>query len=153
MRLPSRKRCAGGDHDTLKSVLKERGLNTGLGDEGGFAPNLDSNAEALDLICEAIEKAGYTPGKDVALALDVASSEFFSDGAYQFEGGPKDTEYMVNYYKELVAKYPLVSIEDPLDEDQWEAWTALTAEIGDKVLRPGWRRSVRDQPRASPARH
>ncbi|MGO1592495.1 MAG: phosphopyruvate hydratase [Ancrocorticia sp.] len=120
-------------YHTLKSVLKDRGLNTGLGDEGGFAPNLDSNAEALDLICEAIEKAGYVPGKDVALALDVASSEFFSDGAYQFEGGPKDSDYMVNYYKELVAKYPLVSIEDPLDEDEWAAWTSLTAEIGDKV--------------------
>ncbi len=120
-------------YHTLKGVLKERGLNTGLGDEGGFAPNLDSNAEALDLIVEAIAKAGLRPGADVALALDVASSEFFSDGKYKFEGADRDTAYMVNYYKELVEKYPLVSIEDPLDEDQWDAWIALTAEIGDKV--------------------
>ena len=120
-------------YHTLKAVLKERGLNTGLGDEGGFAPNLDSNAEALDLIVEAIEKAGYAPGKDVALALDVASTEFFKDGKYDFEGAARDTEYMVSYYKELVEKYPLVSIEDPLSEDEWAAWSALTAEIGDKV--------------------
>ena len=120
-------------YHTLKSVLKDRGLNTGLGDEGGFAPNLDSNAAALDLIVEAIEKAGYKPGSDVALALDVASTEFFKDGKYQFEGEARDTEYMVNYYKELVANYPLVSIEDPLSEDEWDAWIALTAEIGDKV--------------------
>ncbi|MFT3944659.1 MAG: phosphopyruvate hydratase [Ancrocorticia sp.] len=120
-------------YHTLKAVLKDRGLNTGLGDEGGFAPNLDSNAAALDLIVEAIEKAGYKPGSDVALALDVASTEFFKDGKYQFEGEARDTEYMVNYYKELVANYPLVSIEDPLSEDEWGAWIALTAEIGDKV--------------------
>ena len=120
-------------YHTLKSVLKERGLNTGLGDEGGFAPNLDSNAEALDLIVEAIAKAGYKPGSDVALALDVASSEFFEDGKYKFEGELRDTDYMVKYYEDLVAKYPLVSIEDPLDEDQWDAWIALTAAIGDKV--------------------
>ncbi|MFN8049199.1 MAG: phosphopyruvate hydratase [Ancrocorticia sp.] len=120
-------------YHTLKSVLKDRGLNTGLGDEGGFAPNLDSNAAALDLIVEAIEKAGYKPGSDVALALDVASTEFFKDGKYQFEGEARDTEYMVNYYKELVENYPLVSIEDPLSEDEWDAWAALTAEIGDKV--------------------
>lgn len=120
-------------YHTLKSVLKDRGLNTGLGDEGGFAPNLDSNAEALDLIVEAIAKAGYKPGSDVALALDVASSEFFEDGKYKFEGELRDTDYMVKYYEDLVAKYPLVSIEDPLDEDQWDAWIALTAAIGDKV--------------------
>ena len=120
-------------YHTLKAVLKDRGLNTGLGDEGGFAPNLDSNAAALDLIVEAIEKAGYKPGSDVALALDVASTEFFKDGKYQFEGEARDTEYMVNYYKELVENYPLVSIEDPLSEDEWDAWAALTAEIGDKV--------------------
>ena len=120
-------------YHTLKAVLKERGLNTGLGDEGGFAPNLDSNAEALDLIVEAIEKAGYTPGTDVALALDVASTEFFVDGKYKFEGADRDTEYMVNYYKDLVEKYPLVSIEDPLSEDEWDAWISLTTEIGDKV--------------------
>ena len=120
-------------YHTLKGVIKDRGLSTGLGDEGGFAPNLDSNAEALDLICEAIKKAGYEPGKDVALALDVASSEFFKDGKYLFEGEPRDTDYMVKYYDELVAKYPIVSIEDPLSEDEWDAWKALTAHIGDKV--------------------
>ena len=120
-------------YHTLKGVIKDRGLSTGLGDEGGFAPNLDSNAEALDLICEAIKKAGYEPGKDVALALDVASSEFFKDGKYLFEGEPRDTDYMVKYYDELVAKYPIVSIEDPLSEDEWDAWKALTDHIGDKV--------------------
>lgn len=120
-------------YHTLKGVIKDRGLSTGLGDEGGFAPNLDSNAEALDLICEAIKKAGYEPGKDVALALDVASSEFFKDGKYLFEGEPRDTGYMVKYYDELVAKYPIVSIEDPLSEDEWDAWKALTEHIGDKV--------------------
>lgn len=120
-------------YHTLKGVIKDRGLSTGLGDEGGFAPNLDSNAEALDLICEAIKKAGYEPGKDVALALDVASSEFFNDGKYLFEGEPRDTDYMVKYYDELVAKYPIVSIEDPLSEDEWDAWKALTEHIGDKV--------------------
>lgn len=120
-------------YHTLKGVIKDRGLSTGLGDEGGFAPNLDSNAEALDLICEAIKKAGYEPGKDMALALDVASSEFFKDGKYLFEGEPRDTDYMVKYYDELVAKYPIVSIEDPLSEDEWDAWKALTEHIGDKV--------------------
>ena len=120
-------------YHTLKGGIKDRGLSTGLGDEGGFAPNLDSNAEALDLICEAIKKAGYEPGKDVALALDVASSEFFKDGKYLFEGEPRDTDYMVKYYDELVAKYPIVSIEDPLSEDEWDAWKALTEHIGDKV--------------------
>ena len=120
-------------YHTLKGVIKDRGLSTGLGDEGGFAPNLDSNAEALDLICEAIKEAGYEPGKDVALALDVASSEFFKDGKYLFEGEPRDTDYMVKYYDELVAKYPIVSIEDPLSEDEWDAWKALTEHIGDKV--------------------
>ena len=120
-------------YHTLKGVIKDRGLSTGLGDEGGFAPNLDSNAEALDLICEAIKKAGYEPGKDVALALDVASTEFFEDGKYNFEGEARDTDYMVKYYDELVAKYPIVSIEDPLSEDEWDSWKALTDHIGDKV--------------------
>ena len=120
-------------YHTLKAVIKERGLSTGLGDEGGFAPNLDSNAEALDLIVSAIEKAGFKPGEDVALALDVASSEFFKDGLYQFEGEGRSTEYMVEYYEKLISNYPLVSIEDPLDEDEWDAWKALTAEIGGRV--------------------
>ena len=120
-------------YHTLKAVIKERGLSTGLGDEGGFAPNLSSNAAALDLIIEATEKAGFKPGTDVALALDVASSEFFKDGLYQFEGEGRSTDYMVTYYEKLIRDYPLVSIEDPLSEDEWDAWTALTAEIGDRV--------------------
>ena len=120
-------------YHTLKAVIKERGLSTGLGDEGGFAPNLSSNAAALDLILEAIEKAGFKPGTDVALALDVASSEFFKDGLYQFEGEGRSTDYMVSYYEKLIRDYPLVSIEDPLSEDEWDAWTALTAEIGNRV--------------------
>jgi len=120
-------------YHTLKSVLKERGLSTGLGDEGGFAPNLASNAEALDLIVDAIEKAGYKPGQDIALALDVASSEFFKDGLYQFEGEGRSTDYMVSYYEKLISDYPLVSIEDPLSEDEWDAWKSLTSEIGSRV--------------------
>lgn len=120
-------------YHTLKGVIKERGLSTGLGDEGGFAPNLESNAAALDLIIEAIEKAGFKPGEDVALALDVASSEFFKDGLYQFEGEGRTTEYMVEYYENLISKYPLVSIEDPLSEDEWDAWKSLTDKIGDRV--------------------
>ena len=120
-------------YHTLKAVLKERGLGTGLGDEGGFAPNLDSNREALDLILVAIEKAGYTPGDDVALALDVAASEFYKDGSYQWEGGQKSAAEMIEFYEGLVADYPLVSIEDPLDEDDWANWTALTASVGTKT--------------------
>ncbi|MFD8701292.1 phosphopyruvate hydratase [Kitasatospora sp. NPDC059648] len=120
-------------YHTLKGVLKERGLSTGLGDEGGFAPNLDSNREALDLITEAIQKAGYVPGRDVALALDVAASEFYKDGAYQFEGKALSSAELIEYYAELVAAYPLVSIEDPLDESDWDGWKAMTVKLGDKV--------------------
>jgi enolase len=120
-------------YHTLKKVLKERGLGTGLGDEGGFAPNLSSNREALDLIVEAIQKAGYTPGQDIALALDVAATEFCSDGAYTFEGKSLTAAELTAYYAELVAAYPLVSIEDPLSEEDWEGWQALTAELGGKV--------------------
>ncbi|GAC1487786.1 MAG: phosphopyruvate hydratase [Pseudarthrobacter sp.] len=120
-------------YHNLKSVLQAKGLSTGLGDEGGFAPNLPSNRAALDLIQEAIKNAGYTPGKDVALALDVASSEFFKDGAYQFEGKALSAAEMSAYYAELVADYPLVSIEDPLDENDWDGWKTLTDAIGDKV--------------------
>ena len=120
-------------YHNLKSVLQAKGLSTGLGDEGGFAPNLPSNRAALDLIQEAIKNAGYTPGKDIALALDVASSEFFKDGAYQFEGKALSSTEMSAYYAELVADYPLVSIEDPLDENDWEGWKTLTDSIGDKV--------------------
>ena len=120
-------------YHSLKSVLHDRGLSTGLGDEGGFAPNLESNAAALDLIIEAIEKAGYKPGEQVALALDVASSEFYNDGADKFEGQKKSAEEMSAYYADLVAKYPLVSIEDPLDENDWAGYKTLTEQIGEKV--------------------
>jgi len=120
-------------YHALKSVLKARGLATGLGDEGGFAPNLGSNREALDLILEAIEKAGYKPGEEIALALDVASTEFFSDGAYQFEGKATSPADMVAYYAQLVADYPLVSIEDPLSEDEWDSWAHLVSEVGSRV--------------------
>ena len=120
-------------YHALKSVLKERGLATGLGDEGGFAPNLESNRAALDLIVEAIGKAGFEAGKDVALALDVAASEFFEDGAYTFEGAKKTSAELIDYYADLVDAYPLVSIEDPLDEDDWEGWKAMTDRVGAKV--------------------
>ena len=120
-------------YHSLKSVLKSRGLATGLGDEGGFAPNLASNREALDLILVAIEQAGFVAGTDVGLALDVAATEFFKDGAYNFEGGQKTPEAMIAYYKQLVADYPLVSIEDPLSEDEWDSWAALVTEVDDKV--------------------
>ncbi len=120
-------------YHNLKKVLHDRGLATGLGDEGGFAPNLESNRAALDLIIEAIEKAGFTPGKDVALALDVAASEFFEDGSYLFEGEKKSAEDMIAYYGELVEAYPLVSIEDPLDEEDWDGWVAITEKLGEKV--------------------
>ena len=117
----------------LKKVLKARQLNPGLGDEGGFAPNLDSNREALDLILTAITDAGYKPGTDIALAMDVAASEFFEDGAYNFEGEKKTSEQMVDYYAELVDAYPLVSIEDPLNEEDWDGWKLMTERLGDKV--------------------
>ncbi len=120
-------------YHNLKSVLKEKGLSTGLGDEGGFAPNLPSNRAALELIIEAITRAGYTPGDDIALALDVASSEFFENGTYQFEGKSVTAQEMSDYYAQLVADFPMVSIEDPLDEDDWEGWKTLTDAIGDKV--------------------
>ncbi|WP_041684285.1 phosphopyruvate hydratase [Renibacterium salmoninarum] len=126
--------CWGAEvYHELKKVLNEKGLSTGLGDEGGFAPNLPSNRAALDLIVEAIKRAGYTPGENIALALDAASSEFFKDGAYQFEGQSKSAAEMSAYYAELVRDYPLVSLEDPLDEEDWDGWKTLTEEIGDKV--------------------
>ena len=120
-------------YHALKSVLKGKGLSTGLGDEGGFAPNLESNRAALDLILVAIEKAGLTPGTDIALALDVAATEFFSEGAYQFEGKALTPDEMIAYYAKLVEDYPLVSIEDPLSEDEWGSWSQLVATVGDKV--------------------
>ncbi|QNE89256.1 phosphopyruvate hydratase [Corynebacterium incognita] len=120
-------------YHSLKKVIKDRGLSTGLGDEGGFAPSVESTKAALDLIMEAIKAAGYTPGEQIALALDVASSEFFKDGKYHFEGGEHTAEEMNKVYEELISEYPIVSIEDPLQEDDWEGYTALTAAIGDKV--------------------
>jgi enolase len=117
----------------LKSELKSKGFATGLGDEGGFAPNLDSARAALDFLMEAITKAGFTPGTDLALGLDVAATEFFSDGSYRFEGGEKSAAGMIAYYSELVSEYPLITIEDPLSEDDWNGWEAMTAELGDKV--------------------
>ena len=120
-------------YHSLKSVVKSKGLSTGLGDEGGFAPSVGSTKEALDLIVEAIKKAGLEPGKDVALALDVASSEFYKDGKYHFEGGEHPAEEMVKVYEDLISNYPIVSIEDPLQEDDWEGYTNLTAKIGDRV--------------------
>jgi enolase len=120
-------------YHALKSVLKAKGLATGLGDEGGFAPNLESNRAALDLILEAIGKAGYQAGTDIGLALDVASTEFFADGSYRFEGAQKSSEQMTDYYAEIAANYPIVSIEDPLAEDDWEGWIALTDRLGEKV--------------------
>ncbi len=120
-------------YHSLKKVLHDRGLATGLGDEGGFAPNLESNRAALDIILEAIEKAGYQPGTDIALALDVAASEFYQDGAYQFEGVAKTSDEMTDYYADLVASYPLVSIEDPMDEEDWAGWKSITDRLGDQV--------------------
>ncbi|WP_327414370.1 phosphopyruvate hydratase [Streptomyces sp. NBC_01233] len=120
-------------YHTLKKVLHTKGLSTGLGDEGGFAPNLESNRAALDLIVEAIKQAGYTPGKDIALALDVAASEFYKDGKYEFEGQSRSAAEMAEYYEELVSAYPMVSIEDPLYEDDWAGWKTLTDKLGSKV--------------------
>jgi enolase len=120
-------------YHALKAVLKERGLGTGLGDEGGFAPNLPSNRDALDLLVAAIEKAGYVAGRDVALALDVASTEFFGDDGYRFEGETRSSEWMTSYYATLMDDYPLVSVEDPMAEDDWEGWQHVTAALGAKI--------------------
>ncbi len=120
-------------YHALKSVLKKKGLATGLGDEGGFAPDLQSNRAALDLIAEAVKSAGFKLGKDIALAMDVAASEFCEKGAYTFEGKKKNSTEMTAYYADLVASYPIVSIEDPLDEDDWDGWKTLTDQLGDTV--------------------
>ena len=120
-------------YHALKSLLKSKGLSTGLGDEGGFAPDLASNRAALDLIAEAIGKAGFTLGTDIALGLDVASTEFFENGVYRFEGQDRTAAEMSAYYGELAAAYPLVSIEDPLAEDDWEGWATLTEQLGSKL--------------------
>jgi enolase len=120
-------------YHALKSELKSKGFATGLGDEGGFAPNLASNRAALDLLMDAIATAGFTPGKDIALGLDVAATEFFDKGSYRFEGRDLSAADLVSYYSELVAAYPLITIEDPLSEDDWAGWEAITAELGGKV--------------------
>ena len=120
-------------YHSLKAVLKARGLSTGLGDEGGFAPDLESNRAALDLITEAIEKAGYRPGDDVALAVDVAATEFHSDSGYLFEGADRSAEWMTAYYESLLDDFPLVSLEDPLSEEDWAGWAHVTATLGDRI--------------------
>jgi enolase len=120
-------------YHALKSVLKQHGLSTGVGDEGGFAPDLETNRAALDLIIEAIGKAGYVPGRDIALALDVAATELYNDGGYQFEGKAQTAEQMSAIYADWIANYPLVSIEDPLSEEDWTGWQAFTAAVGDRV--------------------
>lgn len=119
----------------LKKVLNEKGLSTGVGDEGGFAPDLNSNTEGLDLIIEAIKKAGYIPGQDINIALDIAASEFYKDGKYHLVGEKRilTTEELINFYVELVNKYPIVSIEDPVDENDWEGFTQITKKLGKKI--------------------
>lgn len=117
----------------LKSILKKRGLATSVGDEGGFAPNLNSNEEALQVIVEAITLAGYTPGKDICIAIDAAASSFWKDGGYEFEGKHVDAKYMIDYYEAMIAKYPIVSIEDGLAENDWDNWKLLNQRLGDKV--------------------
>lgn len=120
---------------TLKKVLKENGFNTGVGDEGGFAPNLNTNEEALDMLMEAIKEAGYTPGKDVNFALDVAASEFYEDGIYNLKGANKKltSNELVDYYQTLIDKYPIISIEDPVDEEDWKGFRKMTEKYGDKI--------------------
>jgi enolase len=120
-------------YHALKSVLKQHGLATGVGDEGGFAPDLEHNRAALDLIVEAIGKAGFTPGLDVALAIDAAATEFYTEGAYTFEGSQVDAAAMTRTYTEWLDAYPIVSLEDPLSEEDWAGWQALTAAVGDRV--------------------
>jgi enolase len=120
-------------YQALKSVLKQHGLSTGVGDEGGFAPDLENNRAALDLIVEAIGKAGYTPGRDIALAIDAAATEFYGEGGYNFEGSAKSSAEMAAIYGDWVNSYPIVSLEDPLAEEDWAGWTELTAAIGHQV--------------------
>jgi enolase len=120
-------------YHALKAVIKRRGLSTGVGDEGGFAPDLEHNRAALDLILEAIGKAGFTPGQDIGLAIDAAASEFYADGAYRFEGTPQTSAQMTDIYADWLDAYPIVSIEDPLAEEDWAGWRQLTAKVGDRV--------------------
>ena len=118
---------------TLKKVLKEKGYNTNVGDEGGFAPNLSSNEEGFKVIIEAIEKAGYVPGKDVFIGIDVAASEFYEDGFYNVDGKKLNTDELISFYEDLVSKYPIISIEDPVDENDWDGFTKITSILGDKI--------------------
>ncbi|MBI5639645.1 MAG: phosphopyruvate hydratase [Nitrospirae bacterium] len=118
---------------TLKKILKGRGLNTAVGDEGGFAPSLKSNEEAVTLILKAIEDSGYKPGKDIYLALDVAASEFFENGMYRFEGKKVPYSALIDYYGKIISKYPVVSIEDGLSEGDWKGWEAMTTALGSRV--------------------
>lgn len=118
---------------TLKKVLKEKGYSTNVGDEGGFAPNLKSNEEGFLFIMEAIKRAGYVPGKDVAIAIDVAASEFYKDGKYEIDGKRLDTQELIDFYQELIDKYPIISIEDPVDENDWEGFKLITDKLGDKI--------------------
>ncbi len=120
-------------YHALKGVLREKGLATGLGDEGGFAPNLPSTTDALDLIAVAVDRAGFTLGTDIGLALDVAATEFYADGSYRFEGAQRSAQWMTGFYEGLLSEYPLVSIEDPLSEDDWDGWGHLMRAIGDRV--------------------
>ena len=120
-------------YHALKSVLKKKGLSTGLGDEGGFAPSLSANAAALDLIAEAVQAAGFSLGSDIVLAMDVAATEFHKEGSYVFEGAPKSTDEMITYYAKLADEYPIVSIEDPLSEEDWAGWSAMTSQLGNKL--------------------
>jgi enolase len=120
-------------YHTLKSVLKKKGLSTGLGDEGGFAPDLPDTTAALDLIGQAVQAAGYNLGTDIVLALDVAATELYKDGAYTLEGTSKSSDEMITFYRSLVDAYPIVSIEDPLSEEDWAGWKLLTAALGDRI--------------------
>ena len=139
-------------YHALKSLLKSKGLSTGLGDEGGFAPDLEHNRAALDFIAEAIGKAGFTLGTDIALGLDVAATEFYENGVYRFEGKDRSAAEMNAYYAELAAAYPLISIEDPLAEDDWEGWAAAH-HVARHEAAARRRRPVRDQPEAPRRRH
>jgi enolase len=120
-------------YHALKSVLKGKGLSTGLGDEGGFAPSLESNRTALDVIAEAVQQTGLVLGSDIVFAMDVAATEFYRDGAYQFEGAAKTSEQMVAYYRDLIGSYPIVSIEDPMSEEDWDGWVAMTTELDEAI--------------------
>ena len=139
-------------YHALKSVLKQHGLSTGVGDEGGFAPDLEHNRAALDLIVEAIGKAGFTPGRDIALAIDAAATEFHGDEGYTFEGTPRPSGEMINIYREWLDTYPIVSLEDPLAEEDWAGWRDMTAAVGDRVQIVGDDLFVTN-PRAAPPGH